>query len=190
MKLISDKLDALLTTQALETYPSTTPRHEIKLQLSELTPRELRALSMGDAELSECALSGLWLLHGFLDQSHSISQSIATPEGCFWHAIMHRLERDFWNSKYWYRQVGQHDVLKLMGARIGRQHHGTSMEHWDPAEFVDRCQVASTSDLDSTRYELRYCLQNVARIEWVTLFQYCLPGYADRIAQSPLLTNL
>ena len=51
--------------------------------------------------MAQCCHAGLWLLHNFLDESHTISQGIHTPEGSFWHAIMHRREPDPMNSKYW-----------------------------------------------------------------------------------------
>ena len=79
---------------------------EIKAQLAGLTPGCLFDDSVSNLAMADGCLAGLWLLHGFLDESHEISQSLKTSEGSFWHGIMHRIERDFWNSKYWYRQVG------------------------------------------------------------------------------------
>ncbi|MGB1126733.1 MAG: hypothetical protein ACPG4Q_16145, partial [Phycisphaeraceae bacterium] len=38
--------------------------------------------------------AGLWLYVDELDRSHEYSQSIHTPTGSFWHAIMHRREGD------------------------------------------------------------------------------------------------
>ena len=54
--------------------------------------------SIAPPQRSLC-MSGLWLLAGDLDRSHTISQSIGSAEGSFWHAIMHRREGDFGNSK-------------------------------------------------------------------------------------------
>jgi hypothetical protein len=53
-------------------------------------------------------LSGLWLWHDFLDESHGISQSIHSATGSYWHAVMHRREGDFGNSKYWYARCKNH----------------------------------------------------------------------------------
>jgi hypothetical protein len=49
---------------------------------------------------TDLCLSGLWLLAGDLDQSHSISQDLTSAEGSFWHGIMHRREADFGNAKF------------------------------------------------------------------------------------------
>ena len=84
-----------------------------------LTPERLPELGPGSPnlavkaalqalDLSPACRAGLWLLHDFLDQSHTISQDLETKEGSFWHAIMHRREPDASNSKYWWRIVGAH----------------------------------------------------------------------------------
>lgn len=53
----------------------------------------------------DCLLAGLWLLEGDLDKAHTLCQSVDTAFGAAWHAIVHRQEGDFWNSKYWWRQA-------------------------------------------------------------------------------------
>lgn len=73
--------------------------------------------------------AGLWLAFDFLDESHAISQDIGTPEGSWWHAIMHRREGDFGNAKYWYRRVGEHPAMASLGWKLA-----------DALAFVDRCE--------------------------------------------------
>jgi hypothetical protein len=118
----------------------------------------------------------LWL-HGFLDQSHAVSQKIDSPEGSYWHALMHRSEGDFSNSKYWYRRVGRHPIFpELLAA--GRQ-FGTGSQsavsdllrssNWDPFRFVDILEhVAAHRDDDAS------LLQALAREEYSLLMGYCL----------------
>jgi hypothetical protein len=109
-----------------------------------------------DRDMAECCLSGVWLLHDFLDESHTISQGIETPSGSYWHAIMHRREGDFSNAKYWFRRMGRHPVLEALGGGF------------DPFEFVDRCEAAvrgKSSERDA-------CL-DLQRVEWEFLFDYC-----------------
>ncbi len=54
---------------------------------------------------NSCAAAGLWLLAGQWNRSHEISQEQHNPVGSYWHGIMHRIEGDYWNSKYWTRQT-------------------------------------------------------------------------------------
>ncbi len=87
-----------------------------KSQLDSLTVEQLLApekiVSKEDAELVKAAL---YLKHGFLEESHVISQGVASSTGSYWHGIMHRHESDISNSKYWYARVGSHPVLEAVG---------------------------------------------------------------------------
>src|SRR5208282_3154263 len=60
-----------------------------------IQPGQLHALPDNGSAM----LAGLWLWHDGLDESHRISQGLSSPAGSFWHAIMHRREGDFSNSK-------------------------------------------------------------------------------------------
>jgi len=110
--------------------------------------------------MARCCLSGVWLLYDFLDESHTISQGIDTTSGSFWHAIMHRREGDFWNSKYWFRHVGDHPAFEMIANR--------TRQAWDPFAFVDRCESA----LGAKPNERDACL-DLQQIEWEALFDYC-----------------
>ena len=97
-------------------------------------------------------LAGLWLLADDLDRSHTISQSIDTPTGSYWHAILHRREGDFGNAKYWFHRVGNHPVIAELG--------------YDPFAFTDDCQL--------DRGENSPKLVETQRREWKALFDWCL----------------
>ena len=128
----------------------------IKAQLAGLTPGCLFDAPVGDLAMADACLAGLWLLHGYLDESHEISQSLKTSEGSFWHGVMHRIERDFWNSKYWYRQVGTHQVIETMAERDSSY----------PEGWVDACEEACDAGGDAEAAE-------AAIAEWGCLFEFC-----------------
>ncbi len=49
------------------------------------------------------ALAGAW------DAAHRIVQNHNTPTACWIHAVLHKIEGDAWNSRYWYaRTTGAH----------------------------------------------------------------------------------
>ena len=73
------------------------------------------AKAVSDPDMAACCISGIWLLHDFLDESHRVSQDIDIPSGSFWHGVMHRREGDFSNAKYWFRRVGNHEVIAELG---------------------------------------------------------------------------
>src|SRR5712672_4382044 len=66
--------------------------------------------------------AGLYLYFDCWEQAHEVAQDINTPEGSYWHAIVHRQEPDPGNAGYWFRQVGSHAIfpaLQLRAAAAG-----------------------------------------------------------------------
>jgi hypothetical protein len=112
-----------------------------------------------DSDMAKACISGVLLLHDELDRSHTISQSIDTTTGSYWHGIMHRREPDYSNAKYWFRNVGDHPLFSELADAVGQS-------QWDPFAFIDQCeQAARTGDgVDD-------CLR-IQMIEWQLLFAY------------------
>lgn len=136
-------------------------------RLAGLSPVALFAEPVADAEMAAACLSALWLRHGFLDQSHRLSQGIASAEGSFWHGIMHRREGDYPNAKYWFRRVGPHPVLAALAER--------SAGAFDAFAFVDACRAAVTAG--RTRDPAACAFQQA---EWDLLFDHCWRGALGR----------
>lgn len=115
--------------------------------------------------------AGLWLYVDELDRSHEYSQSIYTPTGSFWHAIMHRREGDFPNAKYWYRKAGAHPAMNTIDLAGGGSAAGSAMAGYDPVSFVDRVQRANARcESDSPD------LVALQHHEWRALFEWCAEG--------------
>lgn len=124
-----------------------------------------------DAAAARCCLAGLWLWNDFLEESHRISQGIDTPEGSYWHGIMHRREPDPGNAKYWFRLVGNHPVFPRLAAKAAQLSAGgmtVTNDCWDPAAFIDwSCRLAAGSDEEQQARE-------IAAVEWRLLFAHCM----------------
>lgn len=123
-----------------------------------------RLEGLSGAGVPDCCRAGLWLAFGYLDQSHKISQEIETAEGSFWHAIMHRREPDAWNSKYWWRRVGEHPVLAHLRGRSPE----VGYRFTTPEAFVDFCERVRGSGGEDEEVARR-----VQRLEWDLLFAWC-----------------
>ena len=138
----------------LEAMPELLPRssaskeaHRLAESAKEGLPPELQA--------------GIWLYVDDLDRSHSISQALHTPTGSFWHAIMHRREGDFGNSRYWLRMAGSHPVWN-------------EIPGYEPFEFVDRVAAARGTNPPD--------LVELQRREWWELMKWCAEACSSPLA--------
>lgn len=131
--------------------------------------------------------AGLWQVHDFLDESHQCSQQIegegADHNGDYWHAIMHRREPDYDNSKYWFRRAGQHPVFQQLPA-IARQALSECSDpqaakwadrlcpanRWDAFAFVDLCQAVRRSEDSPLGLAAR-------RIQWAEMLLLLVHSY-------------
>jgi hypothetical protein len=154
---------ALLTPERLAPLGPGTPQEEMRPKLAALSP-SLLVPNARDERMAKACLAGLWLYHDFLDESHAISQDLPDSAGAFWHAIMHRREPDAWNSKYWWRKVGSHPVLK----QLGEQAPTLGYRYSTPDSFVDYCERVRGKE--SEEEELA---KKVQLLEWKLLFEWC-----------------
>jgi hypothetical protein len=122
---------------------------------------------VADRRMAAACRAGLWLAFDFLDESHELSQEIDTPEGSFWHAIMHRREPDPANSKYWFRRMDDHPVLKS----LREQSQSVGHNFTDPFTFVDFVErVRATVSADEE------VAKQAQMLEWNLLFDFCYRG--------------
>ncbi len=140
-------------------------------QLLKQKPRTL----FPTAAAPEAALAGLWLYFSCFEESHSIAQDIASVEGSFWHAIVHRQEPDSGNSAYWFRRAGTHcifpplfDAAREVVERYPEAEFRLGPE-WDPFAFITFCERARQQPNSLSE---RAALE-IQRAEWQLLFDYC-----------------
>jgi hypothetical protein len=97
----------------------------------------------------------LWVRIGQIDPAHGIVESATRGIEAYIHGVIHRMEGDSWNAKYWFRQVRAPQLVEslnrhiLKGAPKGYLYPwGTSV--FDPSAFVDACQSTVPKIADST----------------------------------------
>jgi hypothetical protein len=147
--------------------------------LRALSPEMVLSQRPSNPDEATAMLAGLWLWHDCLDESHKVSQSLNTVSGSMWHAIMHRREGDFSNSKYWYARCENHPALTTLAVKAADAinpfpadkrvlkitHHG-----WNADALVDLVEEVCDHPSDP-RYGLAVALQ---QLEWRVLFDHCM----------------
>lgn len=114
--------------------------------------------------------AGLYLLNGDWKIAHETSQGLHTAIGAHWHALVHRHEPDYQNSKYWLRRAGDSPVYtRLVEASVEAGREGDVAPHgtWDPVRFTDRfsdpANQSWTHPLDRLEQQLLldHCLEEI-----------------------------
>lgn len=144
--------------------------HAQHSRISELSPdpASIRTWPAG-------AQAGFHLIQGDWEQAHGIAQDLHTPEGSYWHAILHRQEPDEWNSNYWFRQAGRHPIFPALNEKVAaliQEYSSTGFtvqDKWDPVRFTRFCETARARP-GSEDEELAIQIQHA---EWELLFHYC-----------------
>lgn len=88
-----------------------------------------------------------WVYHDHHDPAHDVVQDLSDRDSALIHAIIHRREPDYWNARYWFRQVDVHPVYLALGRRIPSLTSAPDQEllarkltlpgAFDPFAFVD-----------------------------------------------------
>ena len=174
--------------------------------LDDATPEQLLDAPFHNAA-GHATVAGFWLWHDGLHECHEIvqrspddrffrSEPAAQPVDSplrrpatlkeltatfsFWHAVMHRREGDFGNSKYWYAKCAGHSALaklaematplfagQTQSAAIARLTRGG----WDAYAFVDFVEAACDRPAPHPDHQLAIALQ---RLEWRALMAHTI----------------
>jgi hypothetical protein len=141
--------------------------------------------AIASREDARAMLAGLWLWHDWLDESHRISQDLHSSTGSFWHAIMHRREGDFSNSKYWYARCASHPVLAMIYQNASAAINPLPADKrllrlvnmsWNPNAFVDLVESVH-DEPDDPLHRIAVSLQ---QLEWRMLFDHCTRAAAGK----------
>ena len=173
-------------------------------RLAGVAPQQLLTAPPASPAYAHALLAGLWLWHDGLHECHEIVQK--SPEDliraagpsrgvpndrdrepsqdlgrtlAFWHAIMHRREGDFWNSKYWYARCRHHPALAEIPVHAEsavqvlpgmRPVEKLTRSGWDPEAFVDLVEAVHRDPADPGHA----AAVRLQQVEWKVLFDYCV----------------
>src|SRR5690625_4955135 len=124
---------------------------ELNATINELSAAEVTGKSNPSTEAEQAVRSGLLLWNDDLHGSHTLSQSMPSALGRYWHGIMHRREADFPNSKHWFGRAGDHPIH----ANLYEQGKAILPEladwgRWIPERMVDEVEAVHKSGADDS----------------------------------------
>jgi hypothetical protein len=135
---------------------------------------ELRQWIHQHPDISGSVLEALlWVRIGEIDPAHRIVQEATQGLAAYVHGVIHRMEGDYWNAKYWFRQVRDPGLAEAIREALRAP---PIPEPWrtdfTPTAFVDACE-----NVRSHAFELPDALEalrQVALVEWESLCQAAL----------------
>ena len=141
--------------------------HELAARLRPGAPQPALTAAIASCRCGEALRAGLFLLNGDWQRAHEAAQALDDPSGAHWHALVHRHEPDYANSKYWLRRAGTSPIYPRLAeaARVaGQAERVAPGGQWDAVAFTDcfadPAHDAWTRPLDALeqRALLEHCL--------------------------------
>ena len=134
--------------------------------IQQTTAAKEHEISRADGPQTSCARSLLLLAAGDLDQAHRMVQEMSTPDAAYIHGVIHRIDDDFNNARYWFRSARIHPADAEMYRRAAAS-SPTVARHsiWDPVLVTDMVETSRTAGVTE---ELRVILT----IEFEELLQF------------------
>jgi hypothetical protein len=103
-------------------------------------------ISRANGPQATCARSLLLLAAGDVDQAHRIVQEMSTPDAAYIHGVIHRIDDDFDNARYWFRSARRHPAGAEMYRRATVCSPAVARQSiWDPIQVTDMVEASRTA---------------------------------------------
>jgi hypothetical protein len=114
--------------------------------IQQTTAAKEHEISRANGPQARCARSLLLLAAGEVDQAHRLVQELSTTDAAYIHGVIHRIDDDFNNARYWFRGARMHPAGAEMYRRAAAG-SPTVARHsiWDPVLVTDMVEISRTA---------------------------------------------
>jgi len=137
-----------------------------KQLIQRVAAAEEHEIARAEGPQASCTRSLLLLAAGGVAQAHRIVQEMSTPDAAYIHGVIHRVDDDFNNARYWFRSAHMHPAAAEMYRRAAAGSLTVARRPiWDPVLVTDMVETSRTAGVTD---ELRVILM----IEFEELLQF------------------
>lgn len=123
-------------------------------------------LGLPERQKAACVRALLWYAAGDLHAAHEIVQPMPGPDGAYIHGMIHRVEDDFDNARYWFSQAAAHPAsAEIYRHAVVNSPAIAAHPLWDPIHVTDLLEQSRKTGISEE-------LITVLRIEFEELFNY------------------
>lgn len=119
----------------------------------------------------------VWLRMGIIDRAHDLVQDAGSGIDAYIHGMIHRVEGDYWNAKYWFRSAGKEVVAKIVdqvraSANLEKPHQSeravvAPTSSFDPSRLVDQLERLHRSRSNPSQRESESQTRDRMEISWL-----------------------
>jgi hypothetical protein len=136
--------------------------------IQQTTAAKEHEISRANGPQASCARGLLLLAAGDLDRAHRMVQEISTTNAAYIHGVIHRIDDDFNNARYWFRGAGMHPAGPEMYRRAAVCSPTVARcSIWDPIQVTDMVETSRTAGVtDELRAILTIEFEELLRSLW------------------------
>ncbi|MEA3145078.1 MAG: hypothetical protein QOI53_499 [Verrucomicrobiota bacterium] len=134
--------------------------------IQQVTAAKEKEIAPATGPTASCIRSLLFLAAGGLSQAHRIVQAMSTTDAAHIHGVIHRVDDDFDNARYWFRGARVHPAAAEMYRRASASSPTMSQSAgWDPILVTDLLEKSRSSGVSEE-------LQTLLTIEFEELLRF------------------
>jgi len=154
MSAIQQWLDGLACPIPLQLVPANAP------EVVGLAKSLSEALEKSGSSLGGAFEALLYLRIGLMEPAHGNVQDAKRGIEAYIHGVLHRMEGDIWNAKYWFGRVNDPKLIRCIDQHMLK----SQIANWSgPEDFADACKSPSVAHRED--------LSRIASCEWEALWQ-------------------